>query len=132
VEIDFRKGSHEGRFLGSDEFLEKLFEESHVMKEHQPLLTIEEILEAVCNEMQVSKTLASSSGRERLKIMIRGLAAYFVRLTPHLTLKELSKVINKEDSSLGKLAQGIEKRILLDSEFALTVNRLRERLKLKS
>jgi putative transposase len=104
---ELRQGFSDGQVLGDDNFLEDIrnsFNEPSSIK-----ITVQTILEALCQVYDVDKILLASPQRSDRLSLIRGAGALLARKN-RLTLEELAKVFNRDGSSLNRLMQRFSQR----------------------
>lgn len=114
----FKHGSHHGAFFGSDSFVNRILAEHNEILENSFEYSLNEILEAVCDVLDMSLTKIKLSGKERNATRARALAAYFVNKHSQQTLKELAEILERDVSSLSKLAKDIETKCQTDQSIA--------------
>lgn len=122
----FSGGTHEGRLLGTDDFVDQ------VLKENQETnsldFTLIKLIDTVCENLKISTPEIRSTSRDSRVTLARGIMAYFVKRAPHLSLKELGDFVYRDSSSLGRLAQGIEKKLLDNAKLVEIINSIKAQL----
>jgi chromosomal replication initiation ATPase DnaA len=101
--IEFHSGTCEGRILGDDDFAEKALCNSN--QPPQRKCTLSEVTASVCRRYGITDEQLKAPGKARPFSEARALAAVIVAATPHLSLAELGKLVNRDASALGKAAQ---------------------------
>lgn len=91
-------------------------------------VTVEGIIEAVCEEFQFTLEQLAGPSRERRYARARCLAAALARQTPGLTLQSVSRAFNRHYATLYRSLE----HALEDPEFWDRLRRIEERLKGKN
>ena len=124
----FTKGSQDGRLLGSDNFIQRILQEHSLIEDTPKNYSLEDLIHTVAEAMQVSVDALIIPGKQRNLAFVRGMIAFIIRNSPHLTLQELSKYVSRDLSTLSRLSYAIEQRILIDQELAEKVNQIKSKL----
>ena len=85
-------------------------------------ITLEQILQAVCDQHKIRQEDLTSGGKQRHLAEARAIAALLVRETEHLTLMVLSKELNRDLSGLSQTASRLEARLIKDRDLAEKIN----------
>lgn len=125
---DFKTGSHEGRFLGTDEFVKQVLKENHQIKNMSTSFTLEELINIVCKIIEVPESILHSPGKNQSVIQLRAMIAYFVKRSPHLTLKEFADFAGKDLSSVSRLAYKLELNSQSDNSLSNSIDRIKREL----
>ena len=123
----FKYGSHEGRFLGTDEFVQTISSLS-VHQNSTPSYSLEELLEKICQCLEISMTVLCSPRKQRVSTKARGIAALLVKDSSHLTLKAFADFVAQDVSALSKLADRIQLKSKSDRELHATIEGLKSEL----
>jgi REP element-mobilizing transposase RayT len=113
-----KTGSHEGRLLGTDDFVQRVLEECHQGLMNQPLYSLQQLIDIVCSILNKPVSVIQLAGKKREGAQARALIAYFVKVSPHLTLKEFASFVSRDISALSKLAVTIETKSKSDHQLA--------------
>ncbi|ACM19400.1 transposase, Y1_Tnp domain-containing [Geotalea daltonii FRC-32] len=100
---EFHSGTCEGRILGDDCFADKALTRAnqHWRREWQ----LDELIDAICRRYGIAAKELKAPGKKRPFSEARAVAAVLVQESPHLTLTELGKVLQRDITALGKAAQ---------------------------
>ena len=112
---EFHKGANEGRILGDDTFVDKVFKDSEQSKIE--LKTLDEIIERVCKLYGLTEKEIVSGGKRQYPAEARGMIAYLVRELSGLSLTELGRRMKRDLSSLSLAADKIISRSKEDGEL---------------
>jgi putative transposase len=124
--VDFEKGSKEDlSVIGDDEFIESL--EVARFLEEGPGVTTEDIIEEALEYFNEDQVTISSKSRNHNISRKRAILAYLVREEEGGSLQELSKILNRDVSTLSCAANKIEKGLGVDGILRDDVLKLRER-----
>jgi putative transposase len=126
--VKFEKGSHEGGFLGSDEFVENYQKETVNFNANSTHINLNELIENICEFLKIPSSSLTSQGKERQGSMGRSFAAYFVKRTAGLTLKELADFVGRDISCLSKQAHSLEIKAINDGSLANQISELTQRI----
>jgi len=124
----FKHGSHEGRFLGTDEFVKRLIEENNSHSRLSQKYSLNDLIMLVCEKLGQPLSVLKLPGKEREGTKARSFVAYFVKRIPHLTLKELADFVGRDASSLSKLARKLEHKSNHDESISLILKELSEEI----
>ena len=122
-------GSHEGRLLGTNDFVHRVLSESHqaIIEEHP--YSLEELIDVVCKVLNEPISVVQQLGKQRQGSETRALIAFFVRKSPHLTLKEFATLAKRDISAVSKQAVSIELKMKNDERIAKAVSVINEEIK---
>jgi len=120
---EFYKGTKEGRILGDDRFVDEVLR----LREERvgPRLTLEQILQRVCDRYGIELESITASGKQRGPSEVRGMISWIVREAGHLSLTELSKRINRDISSLSVAARRLVEKSKIDTRLAKKMAQLK-------
>ena len=104
---DFHRGSFEGRVLGDDTFIEQALLKAD--EKRHAVLTLDEIINAVCATYQLSTAELRASGKAQPAAEARAVAAHLVRNAASLSLSEPARFLNRDLSGLSQAALRIER-----------------------
>jgi putative transposase len=113
---EFHCGTCEGRILGDDKFADIVIVLANQQRRKQ--CSLSEMIDIVCLHYGISETELKAPGKRRPYNEARGVAAFFVRESPHLSLTELGQILNRDVSALGKAADRVARRVEEDNSFA--------------
>lgn len=102
---EFHSGTCEGRILGSDSFTDEIL--SMVDQKGEQEYSLPEVIATVCAHFHISEEMLTTAGKARPMTEARAVAAAIVQTAPHLRLTDLTKVLGRDISALGKAAQRI-------------------------
>lgn len=102
---EFHSGTCEGRILGSDSFTDEIL--SMVDQKSEQEYSLAEVIATVCTHFHISEELLKAAGKTRPMTEARAVAAAIVQAAPHLRLTDLTKLLGRDISALGKAAQRI-------------------------
>lgn len=122
---EFHRGSFEGRVLGDDRFIEQAF-----MRAEQSFsrpMSMSTILDAVCDCYGVGIEDLSAPGRHQPLAEARAVAAWLVKISDDLQLRELGEILHRDLSGLSQAARRIEQRAMDEAGLRGRLQRLRER-----
>jgi REP element-mobilizing transposase RayT len=123
---DFSRGTFEGRVLGSDQFVDQSL--AHAEQVYCRPVTMEAILEAVCDCFEVPLKDLKAPGRYGAESEARAAAAWLVRQSAGLQMKQLATILNRDLSGLSQAARRLDLRMLADAELKCRLERLSERV----
>lgn len=123
-----KHGSHEGRFLGTDEFFQKIISKDLLLNSN-PSYSLEKLIEIVCNVLKIPLDLIHSPRKHRVCTTARGIIAFLIKNSAHLTLKAFADYVGQDLSSLSKLADRIQCKSELEPDLKATIINLKELLK---
>jgi putative transposase len=121
---EFYQGNYEGRILGEDYFTEEALTKAEQKQSRR--LTLEQVLQAVCEQYEISLDYLSGGGRQRRISEPRSVAALLVREIEHLSLMDLSRRLKRDLSGLSQAASRLDKRMGSDDKLAKRVTKLRK------
>ena len=119
---EFHHGTIDGRILGEENFGDSVF--THLPKEKVCKVTIDQIIQVVCEQFGIQQKELYSSGRHRKITEPRSVAAVIVRETEHLRLTDLSIKLNRDLSGLSQAASRLDKRLVSDKNLRKRVNHI--------
>lgn len=93
--------------------------ESHQGITEMSLYSLEELIDVVCKVLNKPTSVVQLSGKERQGTQMRALIAFFIRASPHLTLKEFASFANRDISAISKLAINFELKLKNDERLAV-------------
>ena len=103
---EFHRGSFEGRALGDDSFVQHA-----LLQAEQPYVsatTVDNILDLLCREYAITREELKAPGRRQPFSHVRAIAAWLVKQSIHLQLKELGDVLERDLSGLSHAARRLE------------------------
>lgn len=125
---DFKFGSHEGRFLGTDDFVQKITTENLHLSQSIVTCSLEELIDLVCNELKISRTILLHPGKQRASTKARGIVALLVKEAPHLTLKEFADYVEKDLSSISQLVERIQRKSRDEIDLSNIIESIKQRM----
>ncbi len=123
---EFYSGTHEGRILGSDLFVEKALTVAN--EEYQSRFTLEQVLQVVAQEFGIVQSQLSSSCRYRKLSQARAVTAFLVNESSHLSLTDLARCLNRDLSGLSQAAGRLHRRLGQDRDLDLLVKEINNKL----
>ena len=124
---EFHRGQKgERRVLGDDAFIEEVLAREEPMVERTP--GMEEIIESVCDDYGIKESELLAAGRRHREAEVRGVIAWFVLETGRLTLKELSRRLNRDMSTLSSAAKRVRALSKRDAKVAGRMEKLKRRI----
>lgn len=102
---EFHRGTSEGRILGDDTFVEKVYIESE--DKEKKSVTLDEIIEKVGKVYGLTEEETVSGGKCRHPSEARGMIAYLVREVRGMSLTDLGRRMKRDVSSLSLAADKI-------------------------
>lgn len=123
IALDFNSGLSDG-ILGDEEFVDKFLEsvEGHQM----PEIELTELIENVCNYFNLHENNLRAQGKNRLESHARAVLSFLVRESENLSIEKLAKFLNRDPSSLSKLASRLEKKCLQSPAHAIQMKNIKE------
>ena len=106
---EFHRGSHEGRALGDDRFIEDALQKGGE-RLAQPV-SVDEVIAAVLPLYRLTEADLSAAGKDRVASQARALAAWVVREVPGITLVELAERLHRDAVSLSNAARRLAVRL---------------------
>jgi len=120
---EFHSGTCEGRILGDDRFAEEVLHRVNE-RDRTPIL-IPAVVEAICDLYGLTPEALRAPGKARPASEARALAALLVRETPHLSLSELGRYVDRDVAALSQAAKRVAMQVLNDPELAVRTSVLR-------
>jgi REP element-mobilizing transposase RayT len=108
--VEFHNGSHLGQVLGDDNFAERVLSASGYAGMIKPP-SLQHIIEVVCNEYEIDKSVLYEQGKGRLHSEARAMAAYIIQGLEGVTLTSLAEEIGRELSAISQAAGRLHHRI---------------------
>ena len=102
---EFHRGTSEGRILGDDTFIERVYSESEDGEKKS--VTLDEIIESVGKVYGLTEEEMVSGGKCRNPSEARGMIAYLVREVSGMSLTDLGRRMKRDVSSLSLAADKI-------------------------
>ena len=93
-----------------------------------PSCSLEELLDIVCNKLEIPLTVMLNPGKQRVSTTARGVAALLIKNTSHLTLKAFADFIGQDLSALSKLVDRIQRKSKFDPLLHGTIESLKKQL----
>jgi putative transposase len=112
---EFHSGTSEGRILGDDIFVDRVYTESD--QEEKKSVTLDEIIKKVCKVYGLTEEEINAGGKQRYPSEARGMIAYLVREKSGLSLTDLSRCMKRDVSTLSLAADKIIKCSKEDAEM---------------
>ena len=119
----FTKGSHQGRILGNDLFFEKTIKKA--TDQESTRVTLNSLIMTVVDTLKISLTAIKSNRKTSELSRARGIITFLVREHSHITLKELALFLEKDHSSLIRLASRTEGNANENSDLAGLIDHIR-------
>ena len=124
---EFHRGKRgERRVLGDDAFIEEVLSREERRVEWVPGMG--EIIEKVCGCYGVKELELSAAGRGHRVSEVRGVIAWLVLESGKLTLKDLSKRLNRDISTLSSAARRLRVLSKRDAKLSATMEELKNAL----
>lgn len=123
---EFHSGTSEGRILGDDIFVDRVYTESD--QEEKKSVTFDEIIEKVCKVYGLTEEEITAVGKQRYPSEARGMIAYLVREKCGLSLTDLGRRMKRDVSTLSLAADKITKCSKEEGEIRKRKNILEEKL----
>lgn len=120
-------GSHEGRFLGTDESFQKIISQNFHLNSNTSY-SLEELIEMVCNSLKIPLDVVLSPRKQRACTTARGIIALLVKNASHLTLKAFADFVGQDSSSLSKLVDRIQRKSEFDPQLNTIITGLKQQL----
>ena len=118
--------SSQGVELVDDEFVERAIRQAEA--EQTPVLSLEDILDAVCETYGIQRYELQSPSRRRDLAEARTVAAKLTKETAHLSLVGLSRILDRNVSSLSHCLRRFGQRIPHDRRLAHRYRRAKHHL----
>lgn len=110
--IDFESGRSYG-ILGEKEFVSEIIRSSEQVKHLKgPEIQLYELADIICRHYNLSVEALRLQTKNQKESKVRALLAFFVRKIDNLSLEKLAKLLDRDASSLSKLARRLENKIL--------------------
>jgi hypothetical protein len=123
-------GSHEGRILGDDKFIEEVLDKNQDKSAAGRQLSIHDLVNITADTLQVSVSALQSQAKRSKLAQARGIAALIVREHVQLSIKELADVLAKDPTALCRSATAVDEQSLFSEELRQAVERVRNRISL--
>ncbi len=123
---EFHRGSFEGRALGDDRFIEQALNRAE--ERFSKPMTMNAILDVVCDCYGINIESLSGQGRCRPFAEARAVAAWLVRQSDEIQLKDLGKKLHRDLSGLSQAARRIELRAIEDDDLSATLEQLKAKV----
>ncbi len=108
--VEFHNGSHLGQILGDDHFAERALSASGYAGMIKPP-SLQYIIEAVCNEYGIDKSILYEQGKGRLHSEARAMAAFVVQGLEGVTLTSLAEEMGRELSAISQAAGRLHQKM---------------------
>lgn len=122
---EFHSGSCEGRLLGDDTFVDAALEKACQRRDRT---TVSDVLRAVCRMYGTTVEELKVSGKTRPFTEARAMASLIVQESPHLSLTDLGKALNRGIASLGRVGRRLRSQATTDDDLSLRVDSLRSKI----
>jgi len=119
---EFHRGNHEGRLLGSDDFIEKALARAGEASFSET--TIDGIIDTVCAAFDLHPSDLAGPGRRQPMARARAIAAWLTWRAPGLQLTQLAERLGRDLTTLSQAAHRIEQKALDDRALRETLSRL--------
>ncbi len=126
---EFTLGTHEGRILGDELFTQDILKQSEQVL--NPKIQMKDLVKMVCLTFNIDLKDLIALRKEHLFARSRGVLALFVTEIPSLMLTELSRILNRDISTLSRQAARIRKLSQSDKKLAKQIEIIRDLLFLK-
>ena len=120
TELNFDSGCREG-VLGNEEFIESVLQKT---SNNRTEIELSDLVEIICERYGLIETLLSMPGKNHTHA--RAMLALLVRETQNLSIEELGRYLQKEPSSLSKLARRMEIKCVKSKTLLNEVEELRK------
>lgn len=94
------------------------------------LRSIMSYVEAVTQVLGVPLSLLQADGRGHAAVEGRGVAAYLVRRTPGVSLKELAAFLSRDSSGLSNLATATAQKLATNDTLARSIEEIQRKLQI--
>ncbi len=118
----------DGQLLGNDNFIDEI--RKRVDQSTNLKISFHEVISLTCAHFDIDETSISSSSQSRKITIARKAIARIARDYPEFTLKQAGSLINRNSSSLSRLAKEFEKKCQTDSKLQKKFYDLKEKLEL--
>lgn len=122
---NFINGHAQG-ILADTEFREDFLQKVAIPKGKE--FSLSDLIKMVCCHFQLSEKTLCASGKYRQESHARAVLALFVRDSEHLSIKQLSAILNRDISTLSKLACRLQTKIAQSPKVATEIHLLRNLL----
>jgi len=123
---EFHSGTSEGRILGDDTFVERVYEKSEDGEKKS--VTVDEIIERVGKVYGLTEEEMVSGGKRRYPCEARAMISYLVREVRGMSLTDLGRRMKRDVSSLSLAADKIRRCSKEDDEMRKRKNILEKKL----
>jgi REP element-mobilizing transposase RayT len=112
---EFHSGTSQGRILGDDTFIERVYTESD--QGENKAVTLDEIINRVGKIYGLTEEEITAGGKQRYASEARGMIAYLVREVSGLSLTDLSSRMKRDVTSLSAAAERVFTRSRENSDL---------------
>jgi hypothetical protein len=106
---EFHSGTYDGTILGDDRFADNVLARANLRC--RPKFSLEEVTLAVCRRYGISQCQLKAPGKTRPYNEARAVAAFLVRESMHLSLSDLSSMLSRDVSAMGKAAERVASQV---------------------
>ncbi len=125
---EFHCGSCEGRILGDDRFADDALRWAN--QRGTCHWTLVEMIEMVCRGYGITRDGLRAPGKMHPYSEARAVVALLVQESPHHSLTELGKYLQRDLAALGKAAQRMNRRAISDRRLTAFLEEMRKELQL--
>lgn len=122
---EFHSGTCEGRLLGDDTFIDAALDKAG---QQRCRTTVSDVLRAVCRMYGTTIEELKVPGKTRPFTEARAMASLIVQESPHLSLTELGKALDRDIAPLGRVGRHLHSQATADNELSRRVDILRNEL----
>lgn len=112
---EFHSGTSEGRILGNDTFVERVYTKSD--QTEKKAVTLDAIIDSAGNLYGLTEKEIAAGGKQRCPSEARAMIAYLVREIGGMSLTDLGRRIKRDLSSLSAAAERLLTRSKVDSDL---------------
>ncbi len=94
-----------------------------------PVLSMERIIDFVCDSFELSPQKLKSKSRQRQIVLARNMAFYMARIHTELSLKDIGDRFNRKHSTVLKGISNVERELSLETPLGRQLNRTMEMVK---
>lgn len=121
---ELRNNFKDGQVLGNDDFLENI-RVNNAVKIDQ-ILTIDEIIEAVCQVLDIQKELVISPGKSQKASYARGMISMIAVEKSKMSITHIASNLNRDSSRISRLILEVSARYKEEEKVQLEINRAKE------
>jgi len=123
---EFHSGTHEGRVLGDDFFVDTVLAKADQRQEHS--YRLEDVVGAVCRQYEITIEQLKAPGKVRPFSEARAVASLLVQELQGLSLTDLGKVLNRDIVPLGRAGRRLLDEAKKDENLRNKIKALQQEL----